>query len=79
MRIRQNRFRDGTRDFYRWFYGEIECRGIEKREIAKVLGITPSCLSKKLRDWRLTFEEVMKCFEYLGATDQEIISIVRRY
>lgn len=56
-----------------WFYGQLEREGRSLREMAKVLGLHPSAVSRMLRGERkMSAEEQDEIADYLGISLDEV-------
>ncbi len=59
-------------------YGAMKAQKKTQGELAKVVGVHQTAISQKLRNKSFKYEDLVEIFDYLGLTDQQIISVMRK-
>ena len=68
--------------FRQWFYNEKNRHDVRQDMVAKKLGISQQAASKKLKvkgtdQTQLTLRDAIIIFDIMGATDEEILKLMR--
>lgn len=51
--------------------------GVYAKDLANLLGITGASFSNRMKTGKFDYAEIVKIFEFLNATDREIIEIMK--
>lgn len=64
-------------DFTKWLVGKMYENGLRQQDLAEMLGIKQPAMSIKLKEGNYTYSEVLVLINQLGATDEEIVKLMR--
>ena len=59
-------------------YGAMKAQKKTQGELAKVVGVHQTAISLKLRNKSFKYEDLVEIFDYLGLSDQQILSVMRK-
>lgn len=61
-----------------WVYGELKCRGISHREMAREMGISQQALSQKLKAKSFSFTDFLAFIRVLEPDERELHRLLGR-
>ena len=64
-------------DFCKWLKGKLASEGISQTELAEVINLTQPTISYKIKTGQFDLKEIITIFDFLKATDEEIIKAVK--
>lgn len=77
-RVKINVIKYKQKDLAQYIRSKMAWSGKTQTQIAEVLGISQPALSKKMRSGTFGYVELLKIFSEVGATDEEIIHLMRK-
>lgn len=66
------------KDLVEWIVGRLHSMGLHQKDMAPWLNITPAAVGVKIRKCQFSFKEMLIIFDELGATDEEILKIMKK-
>ncbi len=65
-------------EFVLWVESRMGNRhGIMQKDLADVIGISASAFSVRMKNGKFDYEEIVKIFDYLKATDNERLRVMK--
>ena len=63
--------------FIRWVRDELSDRRMRQKDLAKVISVSPSTLSSRMKNGEFRYGEMLTLIEYFRANDKDILHFMR--
>lgn len=64
-------------DLSKWIVGQMYAKGLTQLAVAESIGISQPAFCKRLKTASFTYEQLLMIFEKLGASDEEIVRMMK--
>lgn len=64
-------------DLIKWIVGQMHVLHINQEEMGEVIGVNQSGFSKRLKQGKFTYAELISILKHLQATDEEILRLMK--
>ena len=64
-------------DFTKWLKGEIYAKEVRQKDVAEVIGVSPSTFCMRMKNGEFLYGEILKIFEYFRTPDKDILRLMK--
>lgn len=64
-------------DLSQWIVGQMYAKHIRQEEMAGMIGINQSSFSKRLKQGKFSYGDLLSILKHLEATDEEILRLMK--
>ena len=76
-RVAINRKKYMVTDLRKWIVGQMHVMNVNQEEMGEVIGVNQSGFSKRLKQGKFTYAELISILKHLEATDEEILRLMK--